>query len=131
MWNSDRWRFVHFLIHKGEGGGGRGNPTQLKWKILLAQNIQGQSDCLILLHKISREWLYLFNSFFVQQFSIYDGTLLNKFWLLITFGVFPKVSCKVKLKFLKIQNVIFPSICASMGDRNVNPKITHVHYIYF
>ena len=43
-----------------------------------------------------------------HQSQHHDWNLLNKFWLLITFGVLPKVSLKVM--FFKIQNIILPSI---------------------
>ena len=62
-----------------------------------------------------------------HQNQHHDWNLLNKFWLLITFGVLPKVSLKVK--FFKIHNIILPSI--DMSDRNVNPKVTQIDYVYF
>ena len=39
-----------------------------------------------------------------HQNQHHDWNLLNKFWLLITFGVLSKVSLKVKVKLCKIQN---------------------------
>ena len=39
-----------------------------------------------------------------HQNQYHDWNLLNKFWLLITFGVLSKVSLKVKVKLCKIQN---------------------------
>ena len=51
-----------------------------------------------------------------HQNQHHDWNLLNKFWLLITFGVLPKVSFKVKfkvslkVKFFKIQNIILLSV---------------------
>ena len=47
-----------------------------------------------------------------HQDQHHDWNLLNKFWLLTTFGVLFKVSFKVKLlSIFKIQNIILPSIC--------------------
>ena len=63
--------------------------------------IHSQSDCLILLPKISL--LYLSNSFFVWQFNIMTETYRINFgyWWLLKF--FPKCPLKSSL-FLKIQN---------------------------
>ena len=48
----------------------------------------------------------------LHQNQHHDWNLLNKFWLLTTFGVLFKVSFKVKLlSIFKIQNIILPSIC--------------------
>ena len=46
----------------------------------------------------------------------------------ITSGVLPKVSLKVK--FFKIHNIIL-ILSIDMSDRNVNPKVTQMNYIYF
>ena len=60
----------------------------------------------------------------------HDWNLLNKFWLLINFGVLFKVSLKVKLiSFLKFKIQFFHQY-ADMSDRNVNHKVTYVNYIY-
>ena len=66
-----------------------------------------------------------------HQNQHHDWKLLNKFWLLITFGVFFKVSLNVKLiSFLKFRIQFFHQY-ADMSDRNINPKVTYVNYIYF
>ena len=63
------------------------NPTHPLWKTLWPQNFLSQSECFTLLQKISLEWLYYLNSFFVWQFRIMIETYRISFgcWWLLQF----------------------------------------------
>ena len=60
-----------------------------------------------------------------QNQNQYHWNLLNKFWLLITFGVLSKVSLKVKVKLFKVKNIVLPPI---FRNGNINSNVTYVHY---
>ena len=65
-----------------------------------------------------------------HQNQHHDCNLLNKFWLLTTFGVLFKVSCRVKLVSFSKFKVLFFHQYADMCDRNVNPKVTCKLYLF-
>ena len=86
--DSDGWRFRHLLID----GAGELPPQPAHNGKLWPQNFLSQSECLILLNKISPERLYLLNSFFLLQFSIIIETYKISFgywWLLEFFADVP------------------------------------------
>ena len=109
----DGWRFGHYLTD-----GGRTNPTWLQLKSLWHQHFQSQSDCLILLNKISRERLIL------QRFFNNDLRWQNIYWeanyfcvnLLATYLVLAHSFTKIWRSFM------------SLNFKQIHPVIKDDHW---
>ena len=103
--DSDGWRFGHFLLMGGISSQPGCNGKPCFPKIFKAHQIAW----FIYTKFLQKTFIFWIHFCILVQY--HDWNLLNKFWLLITFGVLSKVPLKVKLKLFKIQNIILPSIC--------------------